>query len=356
MNLADHIGQTWVQQDWGKVILDKVEMVVDSITKFHNYIYIAGWVNSPGSQIRDIRITSGGKKIKLLKNLNIPHLGVEEAFGPNKGFRVQALSAEEFNWEMTMTVITTNGQKVSTTFKEMSLDRIQRYSSPQKGLDYFSVVNADKNAHVLDIGGRDRSKQDLSSFFSSDNYVVLDILEGENVDVVGDAHELSELFPANHFDYVISISVFEHLLMPWKVAVEMNRVLKIGGKALIQTHQTIGMHDIPWDFWRFSDTAWDAIFNQKTGFRIIDRVIDFENFIIPFVMRPGKMDAEGSAGHEVSMVIVEKISDAIVDWPVRTGEITETSYPDSEDGSTGSLYESPIFAPTADWSDSEQTS
>ena len=60
-------------------------------------------------------------------------------------------------------------------------------------------------------------------------YTGIDIVAGENVDVVGDAHQLSEYFDEDCFDAVFSISTFEHLAMPWKAAIEINRVMKTGG-------------------------------------------------------------------------------------------------------------------------------
>ena len=50
--------------------------------------------------------------------------------------------------------------------------------------------------------------------FAKAGYVGFDIARGPNVDVVGDAHELSRHFPADHFDAVFALSVFEHLAMP----------------------------------------------------------------------------------------------------------------------------------------------
>ena len=66
-----------------------------------------------------------------------------------------------------------------------------------------------------------------------------------------DAHELSKLFPQEHFDFVLTLSTFEHLFMPWVVAVEMNKVMKTGGHALIWTPYTWNPHDEPWDFFPF---------------------------------------------------------------------------------------------------------
>src|ERR1044072_7003937 len=72
---------------------------------------------------------------------------------------------------------------------------------------------------------------------ASPTVTVLDVLPGENVTVVGDAHQMTALFPPATFDFVQSVSVFEHLVMPWKVALEMNRVMKLGALAFVFTHQ-----------------------------------------------------------------------------------------------------------------------
>jgi 2-polyprenyl-3-methyl-5-hydroxy-6-metoxy-1,4-benzoquinol methylase len=83
----------------------------------------------------------------------------------------------------------------------------------------------------------------------------------ENVDVVGDAHTMSKQLPNGHFNVTMSFSVFEHLAMPWKVVLEMNEVMAPNGVASFG-HTKAG--------WRFSLSAWAALFNPATGFRIID--------------------------------------------------------------------------------------
>ena len=57
-------------------------------------------------------------------------------------------------------------------------------------------------------------------FPSVGRYVGFDIHPGAGVDVVGDAHKLSTYFPLNSFDAVFAFSVFEHLVFPWKVALQ----------------------------------------------------------------------------------------------------------------------------------------
>ena len=84
---------------------------------------------------------------------------------------------------------------------------------------------------ALEIGSRARSGVTRRHFLPASTwaYTGMDILAGENVDVVGDAHKLSKLFPEKRFRAVMSFSVLEHLLMPWKFAIELNRVMELGG-------------------------------------------------------------------------------------------------------------------------------
>jgi hypothetical protein len=72
---------------------------------------------------------------------------------------------------------------------------------------------------VLEIGSRARSAITRSHRIPSQlSYTGMDIPPRPNVDVVGDAHELTRLVAGRKFVAVFSTSLFEHLLMPWKVA------------------------------------------------------------------------------------------------------------------------------------------
>jgi SAM-dependent methyltransferase len=149
---------------------------------------------------------------------------------------------------------------------------------------------------------------------------------------VGDAHELSAHFPEGHFDFAMSLAVFEHLLMPWKVAVEMNRVLRTGGLAYVWAPQSHPLHDMPWDFFRFSDASWHALFNRRTGFEVVATDMSMQVHIVPRVLPEQSADSEHTLGYLSSEVLVRKIGPAEVDWPVRLAEVTDTMYPTDSDG------------------------
>ena len=110
--------------------------------------------------------------------------------------------------------------------------------------------------------------------------------------------------------------------------------MNIGGYALVHTHQTIGMHDLPWDYYRFSDSAWRGIFNKYTGFEIVETELNDLMHIIPFFYSDRYCQAESSAGFETSTVLIRKVSEPRLEWNVSAKEIVEDIYPSHQDGNS----------------------
>lgn len=116
--------------------------------------------------------------------------------------------------------------------------------------EFIQLVN-DNHLKVLEIGSRivspgSRSKREL--FPEAASYIGFDYYPDDNTDVVGDAHRLSQYFKHHRFDAIFSLSVFEHLAMPWVVAMEINKLLEIGGITFHGTHFAWPLHEKPWDF------------------------------------------------------------------------------------------------------------
>lgn len=181
---------------------------------------------------------------------------------------------------------------------------------------------------VLEIGSRSRSgitRRDLVPGHLA--YLGLDIVPGENVDVVGDVHELSRLFPAESFDAILGFSVFEHLMMPWKAAIEMNHVLKPGGLVWLATHQTWPIHDAPCDFFRFSDSSWRALFNGSTGFEILETALGEPASVVAHWLQPDTRDLDRQPAYLSSAVLCRKIGACQLSWDVEPSSLAWTSYP-----------------------------
>lgn len=182
---------------------------------------------------------------------------------------------------------------------------------------------------VVEIGSRARSQITRKEFLSKDvEYIGFDIKEGPNVDVVGDVHRLSEFFEAESVDMVFSNSLFEHLFMPWKAALEINKILKPGGITFHASHQTWPLHEVPWDFWRFSDQGWRALFNEFTGFKVEHAVLGEPGRITPHYYHEGVKGIGEFPVYMGSAVIALKTENSKLDWPAPTESMLPTEYPE----------------------------
>jgi hypothetical protein len=155
--------------------------------------------------------------------------------------------------------------------------------SPDLFLKFIALVNREKDS-VLEVGSRKSSPYSVSNrahFASHVRFVGFDILPGANTDVVGDAHELTGYFPERSLGAAYSLAVLEHLVMPWRFAVELNRVLELGALVYHATHQTWPPHAQPNDFYRYSDEALKFLFGADAGFEVIDSHMEHRLWMYP---------------------------------------------------------------------------
>jgi glycosyltransferase involved in cell wall biosynthesis/SAM-dependent methyltransferase len=85
-----------------------------------------------------------------------------------------------------------------------------------------------------------------------------------HTDVVGDAHCLP--FDDETFSAVIALNAFEHYREPEKVAAELYRVLKSGGRIFIRTAFLQPLHERPWHFYnctRYGLAQWFKAFETE---------------------------------------------------------------------------------------------
>jgi hypothetical protein len=184
---------------------------------------------------------------------------------------------------------------------------------------------------VLEIGSRARSGLTYREFLPKHlDYVGLDLLPGPNVDVVGDAHELERLFGRGRFVAAFSLSVFEHLAMPWKVVLELNRVLAPGGLVFTSTHQTWPLHEEPWDFWRFSRYSWQPLFNPATGFEVLEAVQGEPARVHALRAHAATRKLAETPAFLGSAAIARKTGETELAWPVSLETAAHGRYPAGE--------------------------
>lgn len=122
---------------------------------------------------------------------------------------------------------------------------------------YLHEIGNKPGMRILEIGSRGVTHETnvRTEFFPKAEYVGFDYYPGRNVDVVGDVHKLSSYFEGeDKFDIVYSSACFEHFAMPWIVATEIAKLLKVGGIIFIETHFSHSSHERPWHF--FNLVTW----------------------------------------------------------------------------------------------------
>jgi hypothetical protein len=132
-----------------------------------------------------------------------------------------------------------------------------------KWRSYLSDNFNKPGVRILEIGSRNVTGNATRTPFSAAYYVGFDFYEGDNVDIVGDAHKLSSYFGSDEkFDLIFSNAVFEHFHMPWIVAQEIQKLLRIGGYVFVHTHFSFSYHEKPWNFFQFSHMGLRVLFNK----------------------------------------------------------------------------------------------
>jgi SAM-dependent methyltransferase len=297
---------------------------VESFVRFYDYVRITGGLSIPGRRVKNLTIFHGGKAIASGEvNLPGPGLEIDCKF-------IASFTSPEFEPKDVLLLFQFED---GADFKITGVDAANFFLHHERQANtpvnqFFERLKTPGYDRVLEVGSRARSGVIRKGLFPGKQYTGIDILEGPNVDVVGDAHTLSEYFPPESFDAVFSTSVFEHLAMPWKVAIELNKILRVGGIAFLQTHQALGMHDMPWDFWRFSDTAWDTLFNDFTGFKKVEAFLGGPMTLVPNIYEDRCKGYEGARGFEISAVLIEKTGPCSMAWDLDVRRAIHGIYPE----------------------------
>ncbi|RKT21714.1 methyltransferase family protein [Paraburkholderia sp. RAU2J] len=293
---------------------------LDTCSIFHGILVVEGWseYGAPHVLCKDTRLVSTA--------MPVPRPDVVEKYGEGAakwGFKVcTALPPSVRSQDIALLFGGT--EIVPSPGASLVAEENHRFNTMTQTL----LKQSRPGDRVLEIGSRARSGNSHRHLVHPDvDYVGIDISTGPGVDVVGDAHHLSR-HVTGQFDTIFSISVFEHLLMPWMVAIEMNKMLKLGGIAYIQSHPSWPLHYEPWDFWRFSKDAWEGLFNAHTGFEMLDKGHTLRSWIVPECTALPHLEPGLDRGRTYlcSACLVRKIGPAKVQWNAEAGEVYNLAY------------------------------
>lgn len=138
-------------------------------------------------------------------------------------------------------------------------------------LDFIreAAETVSEGARVLDVGAGEAPYREL---FEHADYVTTDWTNSvhpgaRQVDIVGPAEELP--LDDGSFDHVLLTEVLEHTPDPGAVLGELHRVLRAGGHLHMTTPFVWELHELPFDFYRYTPWALDRLL-RDAGFAATD--------------------------------------------------------------------------------------
>ncbi len=137
--------------------------------------------------------------------------------------------------------------------------------------DLNRISKKKRNLKVLFVGAGGDLEEFIRKYFHF-NLITIDVDIKRNPDFVMSISNLE--FKDNEFDLVFMLEVLEHVDQPFNASSEIFRVLKPEGILLLSTPFTFGIHDAPYDFWRFTkyglmklfDRFDELIIQERSGF------------------------------------------------------------------------------------------
>lgn len=112
---------------------------------------------------------------------------------------------------------------------------------------------------VLDVGSRD-VEGNIRDLFLNQNYTGVDMIGGNNVDIVVNGHDMAEYFKGRQFDLVFSFDTFEHDNAFWKTIDNIYQLVKPGGWFVVGVPgRRCPLHEYPNDYWRFMPNSVEEV-------------------------------------------------------------------------------------------------
>jgi SAM-dependent methyltransferase len=122
---------------------------------------------------------------------------------------------------------------------------------------------------VLNVGSGGAVDRWVARVRDSD-IVSVDIDPERHPDMVADVCEMT-CFDGGTFDVVFMIEVLEHVHSPKRAVAELRRVLKEGGVLLLSTPFVFGVHDAPYDFFRYTRHGLELLLSDFRELVIAER-------------------------------------------------------------------------------------
>src|SRR6266446_636421 len=186
-----------------------IHYAVDAVNFFRGFYYAEGWAHDGNAAVPPELLFEDRLLPAQIERVHRPDLGALSA-PALCGFRLRYIIRDGETPRQFVIRLRAATEQAST--QNPAIEFFNRTPSAWHKAEqtFFSCLRP--GTSVLELGARARSGISRRDLFKDLNYTGFDIKDGENVDVVGDAHRLTSMFERGQFDFAYSISVFEHLL------------------------------------------------------------------------------------------------------------------------------------------------
>jgi len=120
--------------------------------------------------------------------------------------------------------------------------------------------------------------QELTKKLVVSNLESLDIDPSRRPDILSDAHDMHTI-SNNIYDCVFAFEVLEHCHSPHLVCEEIHRILKPGGLCIGSTPFIYPLHDLPYDYFRFTEFGLRKIFEDFEVLKLESRQNYFASIV-----------------------------------------------------------------------------
>ncbi|MEL7067704.1 MAG: class I SAM-dependent methyltransferase [Cyanobacteria bacterium J06581_3] len=151
--------------------------------------------------------------------------------------------------------------------------------SRQNLYEFFGeIIGTDSKEKALLNIGSGGAISEIISCYDFTSSISIDVDANRNPDVVMDACSLR--FPDNSFDIVCAIEVLEHIPTPQAAVDEIYRVLKPSGKFIMSTPFVFGIHDEPYDYYRYTRYGLEYLLRGFESVHVRERNSYFSTIVV----------------------------------------------------------------------------
>jgi SAM-dependent methyltransferase len=154
-----------------------------------------------------------------------------------------------------------------------------RFALPLRRWQYSQLrrfASGVKEARIIEIGA---GSYDISTFFDGSNDVTKTDLDGAHGHTVVDVTKWGE---EEAYDVVLCLNVLEHVFEARRAVQNIHRALRPSGKAFVAVPGFYPLHDLPYDYWRFTEYSLREMFGMFD--KVVVRRLGPERFPLSYVV------------------------------------------------------------------------